>query len=83
MWTKAELFSLIAGRERKADASAKSAPRGKPAPGSQEWFKSLPPPRKDGISMNEIARAASAEKPKPPRRPGMQSRRFNGYWWHH
>jgi hypothetical protein len=33
--------------------------------------------------MNEIARAASAEKPKPPRRPGMQSRRFNGYWWHH
>jgi hypothetical protein len=51
-----------------------------PKPGSQEWFKSLPPPRNDGVSMNSIAR--SVEKPKPPRRPGTQStgERFNGWW---
>jgi len=34
-----------------------------------------------GIDMNQIAREAS--RPRPPRAPGSQRRRFNGHWWHY
>jgi hypothetical protein len=37
--------------------------------------------REQSISMNEIAR--SIPKPRPPRAPGLQTRRFNGSWWHY
>jgi hypothetical protein len=56
------------------------APRkSKYKPGSQEWFKQLPPPRPDpnAISMNSIARCFIR---KPPRIPGSQNKRSNGLW---
>lgn len=93
-----KLLQLLLDYGHRADApsSSSSAPavleypepkgkrkqrKDKPRPGSQEWFKRLPPPRNDGISMNSLARAV--EKPRPPRRPGMQSQRYNGRWWHY
>lgn len=38
-----------------------------PRPGTQEWFRELPPPRNDGITMNALARRVP--RPRPPRRP--------------
>jgi hypothetical protein len=84
MWSRTKILELLLGEEHEVDAPARpdSAPRtkAKPAVGSQEWYKQLPPRRTDdGISMNELARRV--KKPKPPRAPGQQERRFNGSWW--
>ena len=47
-------------------------------PGTQELYRQLPPPKADqGITMNAMFR--SIPRPRPPRRPGQQSRR----WWHY
>jgi hypothetical protein len=55
--------------------------KAKPEPGTQEWYRQLPPPKADqGISMNSIAR--SVPRPRPPRAPGQQSKSYNGLWWH-
>jgi hypothetical protein len=82
-----KLIRLLGAHERKVDVSTpdelpvETAPRPKFKPGSQEWYKSLPAPRTEGVSMNSIAR--SVPRPQPPRAPGRQSRRFNGSWWHY
>ena len=84
-WSKVELLTLLLGnQERDVDAPSKTKPTSKvkPAVGSQEWYRQLPPSTNNsGISMNELARRIP--RPKPPCGPGRQSRRFNGIWWHY
>ena len=51
--------------------------------GSQSWYKALarsPPKEANGLSMNSLLR--SIRKPRPPRAPGQQTRKFNGLWWY-
>ena len=55
---------LETGREPKA--KHKDGPR----PGSQEWFRSLPPPTKKGVDMNDMRRAIP--RPRPPKRPSWE-----------
>ena len=83
------LLQLLLNFEPQADAPEPEPepepapkPKSKHPPGSMEWYLALPPGRKGGgLSMNEMARGAP--KLRPPRRPGMQSRRYNGLWWHY
>ena len=64
----------------------KPRPRPRGVPGSQEWYRSLPPPPRledeiaagRAISMNAMIRAVP--KAQPPRRPGHQRLQSNGYW---
>lgn len=59
-------------------------PEAKFKPGTQAWFKALqraPPTEANGISMNELARRFG-RKPRPPRAPNQQSRRWSGLWWY-
>jgi hypothetical protein len=62
------------------DPPPKPRPTPKGTPGSQEWYRSLPPPRSDprDISMNALARFIP--KREILRGPHSQSRRFNGRW---
>ena len=90
-WFKSTLIEVFwfsepsAVPEAEGRAAPAPAPPPEPAPkakaGSQAWYVQLPPPKADlGISMNDMLR--SIPPPRPPRRPGTQSRRFNGLWWH-
>jgi hypothetical protein len=67
---------LELGREPKV--KRKDGPR----PGSQEWFKSLPAPRNDGVDMNDLLRAAERERKarRLPRSP-EEARKSGG--WHY
>jgi hypothetical protein len=92
--TKADLIQFIIDLKRNVDALASSVtatpspepapepeptPKPKHLPGSMQWFTQLAPPRTgDGVTMNELAR--SIPRARPPRAPGRQSRRFNGFW---
>ncbi len=68
---------LEMGREPKA--KHKDGPKA----GSQEWFRALPPPRNDGVDMNDLLRAAERERKarRLPRSP-EECRRSDG-WWHY
>ena len=65
-----DIFELF---ERKADPPAPAPPELEPRPLRQS--------EQPGVSMNELAR--SVPRPKPPRRPGMQVRRWSGVHWHY
>jgi hypothetical protein len=92
MWTTSDLIELILAFDRKRRASTSSPdpepepeperePQSRFKPGSQEWYRALPPPRTDqGVTMNSLAR--SIPKPRPPRAPGQQQRRWGGSWWY-
>jgi hypothetical protein len=45
-------------------------------------FGSLRQSEMPGIDMNDLRRHCDAHRARPPRAPGMQSRRYNGFWWH-
>jgi hypothetical protein len=69
-----EVFQFIEpSAAPEAEGEPESAPRAeptkaKPAPGTQAWYKSLPPPaRNQGVDMNDLLR--SIPKPRPPRKP--------------
>ena len=53
------------------------APASRPSPPEPEPRK-LRQSERPGISMNDLAR--TVPKPRPPRAPDMQQRRFNGLW---
>lgn len=83
MLTKSNLLALLAENNRKlvdllwGSETKADAPEPAPEP---------PAPRKLRqselrVDMNDMLR--SIPRPKPPRAPGMQSRRFNGLWWHY
>jgi hypothetical protein len=84
MWTRSEFAKFIIEHERrlikalyegfKPDAPE---PPSRPEPEPRQLQQSEQP----GISMNSIAR--SIPKLRPPRAPGRQSRRWNGYYWHY
>jgi hypothetical protein len=83
MWTRSELIALINTRDMliKLITNRERAAVTEPSPAPE------PPPRKlrqseqPGISMNELARSVSRQR--PPRAPGQQRRRFNGLWWYY
>ena len=99
MLTRAVMFKVLVNIRRALDVLDLSGPTSPapeppeeppepkrkvgPAPGSQAWYKQLPPPARnpDDVSMNSIAR--SIPRRAPPRAPGQQARRFNGMWWHY
>lgn len=86
MWTRSELIALITTRDtlvklianREREAAAKPEPPPVPEPGEPRKLRQSEQP---GISMNSLAR--TVQRPRPPRAPGQQSRRFNGLWWHY
>ena len=53
--------------------------------GSMEWYKALPKPltplKAEARGLAILCRKPDW-KPKPPRRPGMQQRRFGVSWWY-
>ena len=62
-----DIFELF---ERKADPPVSEPPEPEP--------RQLRQSEQPGVSMNDLAR--SVPRARPPRRPGMQQRRFNGLW---
>ena len=89
-WFKSTLIEVFWFSEPSAVPEAEGRAEPEPAPkakakakaGSQAWYVQLLPPKADlAISMNDMIR--SIPPPRPPRRPGTQSRRFNGLWWHY
>ena len=78
MRTRAELIKLAVERlldvfesfERKADSPAPAPPEPEP--------RKLRPSEQPGIDMNDLRR--SIPRARPPRRPGQQSKRYNGIW---
>jgi hypothetical protein len=81
MWSRLEFIKFIAEHERrlitalyegfKPDAPE---PPARPEPEPRKLRQSEQP----GIDMNDMLR--SCPRPRPPRRPGQQSKRSNGYW---
>jgi len=69
-------------RRPEPEPAPEPVPERNPHPaGSNEWFRWCsrhPHPREPGISMNEIARGI--KPPRPPRRPGQQVQKSNGFW---
>lgn len=87
MWTRSEFAKFIIEHERRLitalyEGFKPDAPEPPPAPEPPEP-KQLRQSERPGITMNELARRASAARPKPPSRPGQQQRRFNGSWWYY
>jgi hypothetical protein len=93
--TKDDLIRLINALKRKVEAldppataiplqelSEPEPPRKPTAkPGSAEWYLQHTPPKHEGVvEMNALARGIP--RPRPPRAPGKQSRRFNGLWYY-
>ena len=81
MLTKSKLLTLPAENNRRlvdllwSSETKADAPEPAPEP---------PAPRKLRQSeLPGVDMLRSIPRPKPPSAPGMQSRRFNGSWWHY
>ena len=71
-------------REEKAPATEPEPPEPSLGPEPKEYYarmrwKAL---KDERAGKTTIMRNPHVQ-PKPPRAPGMQSARFNGYWWHY
>jgi hypothetical protein len=86
MWSRSEFAKFIIEHERKLiralyegfkPDAASEAPAAPEPPGPRKLRQSELP----GIDMNSIAR--EFPRPRRPRAPGTQRRRYNGYWWHY
>jgi hypothetical protein len=96
MWTRSQFAKFIIAHERRliealAEGFRSDEPEPEPdeppppkrpqyAPGSQAWFRSLPAPRRDGVDMNSLRRAADRER-KSKRLPRSPEEALGYRYW--
>jgi hypothetical protein len=86
VWTRSEFAKFIVAHERRLiealyEGFKPDAPELRPSRPEPPEPRKLRQSEQAGVDMNDLIRGIP--KPRPPRAPGTQTRRFNGYWWHY